>query len=668
MKPTRTSLGQSLIELIITISLLAILLPVLGYGFIVARDGKVQQQQRLKATALMKEAIEAVRSVRSQGWNDFAVNGDYHAVISGNSWSLVAEPAEINGFNQLINISDAYRNEITEELVNSPGKADPSTKKITVTISWNIPQPSSVSSILYMTRLENDSLVYTTRQDYEPGILTNTSVADTPDTAIENDGEVVLAAGGGGGNWCIPSKSIVEADLPKQGVANAITAIEGSVFTGTGENASGVSFAKVSLTTEEDPPQATLNSTFDGFKTNAVFGEEEYAYLTTDSNGSQVVIIDLNQYSDPPTNMKYKQVGAINLGTGSVQGQSIYVKNNTAYITASNGRFFIYDITNHASPIAKNGAGLLLDGIGRKVLVAGDYAYISIGSTSNQLNIVNVSDPANPTIVGRLNLGTGQSGIDVYVDTSNSNPGRAYLATNWVTGISNFYIVNVSNKSAPSVSGLSGYNTSGMEPTGLTVVDGNRAIIVGSGGTNQYQVVDISNESDSLSLCGGLQYATGIKGVSSVLQSNGYAYSYIITSDANAELKIILGGAGGLFITGGTFTSEPYTNDTETSFNRFTASVNTPVDTELKLQVSVANKVNDSCDHDQYTYIGPDKDNPFDSFFIPVDGLVTGAVPYRQIDPYYINPGQCFRYKTHFSSSDNTKSPSLYDITINYSP
>lgn len=668
MKPTKTKLGQSLIELIITISLLAILLPVLGYGFIVARDGKVQQQQRLKATALMKEAVEAVRSVRSQGWNDFAVNGDYHAVVSVNSWDLATGGAEINGFNQLINISDAYRDENTEQLVNSPGKADPSTKKITVTISWSIPQPSSVSAILYMTRLENDSLVYTTRQDFESGILTNASVADTPDTTIVNDAEVVLAAGGGGGNWCIPSKSIVEVDLPKQGVANAISAIEGSVFTGTGENASGVSFAKVSLTTEDDPPQATLNSTFDGYKTNAVFGENDYAYLTTDTNGSQVVIIDLNQYSDPPTNSKYKQVGSINLGTGSVQGQSIYVKNNTAYVTASNGKFYIYDITNHASPIAKNGDGLLLDGVGRKVLVAGSYAYIATSSTTNQLNIVNVSDPTNPSIVGRLNLGTGQSGIDVYVDVSDSNPGRAYLVTNWVTGINNFYIVNISTKSSPSISGLGSYSTSGMTPTGVTVVDGNRAIIVGSGGTNQYQVVDISDESGSLTLCGSLQYATGIKGVSSVLQSNGYAYSYIITSDANAELKVILGGAGGLFILGGTYTSEAYSNETDTSFNRFSASIDNPTDTEIKLQVSVSNKVNDTCDHDQYTYIGPDRDNPLDSYFMPTDGLITGAVPYRQIDPYYKNPGQCFRYKAYFTTSDNTKSPRLYDITINYSP
>jgi len=88
-----------------------------------------------------------------------------------------------------------------------------------------------------------------------------------------------------------------------------------------------------------------------------------------------------------------------------------------------------------------------------------------------------------------------------------------------------------------------GYNTSGMSPTGITAVTGNKAIIVGTGGTNQYQVIRISDETNPI-LCGALQYSTGINGIAAVLQSNGYAYSYIITGDTDAELKIILGGAG----------------------------------------------------------------------------------------------------------------------------
>lgn len=668
MIPTKNRIGQSIIELLLVMSLLAVLLPVLGYGFIVSRDGKAMQQQRIRGTALLKETAEAVKNVHDKGWNQFAINGTFHHEVSGSSWILTPGSSSANGFTETITISDVTRDLVTEEITLGTGKTDPSTKKVNVTVSWTAPRSSSVSSTFYVTRLDNISKVYTTRADFEVGTLDNTFVVDTTGGSVPNDAEVVLGAGGGGGNWCDPSKSITQVDLPKQGVANAITAIEGSVFTGTGENASGVSFAKVNLTTNQEPPVANLEATFDGYKTNSVFGEENYAYLTTDTNGSQGVIMDMNQYSDPPNNTKYLQVGSLDLGTGSVHGQSIYVANNIAYITATNNKLYIYDISNKSSPVLRNSGGLTLDGVGKKVLVTGGYAYIATTSTTNQLDIVNVSNPSSPSVVGRLNAGNGKAGVDVYVNTSNSNPERVYLVTSYVAGQNNFFIVNVSNKSSPSISGLSSYSTAGMNPTGVTVVTGNRAIIVGTGGTNQYQVIDISNEAGTLNMCASLQYGSGIQGVSSVLQSNGYAYSYIVTGDANAELKIILGGAGGQYSSSGTYTSEAFDPGSETAFNRFTATANTPAQTNIQLQMGVADPVNNSCNHENYTYIGPDRNDPTGSFFTPTNGVISGPVPYLEASPYYGNPGQCFRYRAYLSSQDSTKTPSLYDFTLNYSP
>ncbi|MFH0979378.1 MAG: hypothetical protein V1803_00285, partial [Candidatus Roizmanbacteria bacterium] len=92
--------GQTILELIIVMSLLAILLPVLLVGFTSSRSGKAQQQQRLQATALLKEVEEAVRTVRESGWNNIPANGNYYAQPSGSTWSLipVSPPgANING-------------------------------------------------------------------------------------------------------------------------------------------------------------------------------------------------------------------------------------------------------------------------------------------------------------------------------------------------------------------------------------------------------------------------------------------------------------------------------------------------------------------------------------------------------------------------------------------
>ena len=70
------------------------------------------------------------------------------------------------------------------------------------------------------------------------------------------------------------------------------------------------------------------------------------------------------------------------------------------------------------------------------------------------------------------------------------------------------------------------YDTAGMDPKGVVVVTGNRAIIVGTGGTKQYQVINISNESSPTSCGDGLAIASGVNGVSAVLQSNAGHYLF----------------------------------------------------------------------------------------------------------------------------------------------
>jgi len=660
----RKETGQSLIEIILVMGLSAIIFPALLTGLISSREGKAQQAQRTQAVYLLNETIDTVRSVRERGWAGFAVNGTFHPVESGPIWTLSAGEDTVNGFTRRIIISDVNRDpQAIGPIVTIGGVLDPSSKKVEVTISWETPRTSSVTNTLYMTRyLDNDGIVQTTVADFSSGTLVNTAIPNPPIT----DGEVILGAGGGGGDWCNPSKSIAEVDLPKSGVANAIMAIEGTVFAGTGDNASGVSFAKVPLV--GDPPtSATVAATFDGYKTNTVFGEANYAYLGTDNNFKEVVIMDLTQFSDPPTNSKYKEIGSINV-PGNSNGDGIYVLSNKAYVLAGT-KLYIFDITTRsgAHSTELNTGGLSLSGTGKKVLVAvssdGEtYAYIATSSTSNQFQIVKVTNASSPVVVGQITLGTSQSGVDVYVNTQNLTLDRAYFATSYSSGKSDFFIVNISTKTNPTIVG-NGYNTNGMSPKGITVVTGNKAVIVGTGGTNQYQVITISNETNPTS-CASLQYSTGVYGVASVLQSNGYAYSYIITGDSAAELKIILGGAGGgsSYASAGTFTSSIIDAGHTVSFNRFDPVFLQPSQTTIGFQVAVAEAVGESCTDAIYKFIGPGFTDA------PTDVFATGsAIPLLNSGSYR-NPGRCFKYKTYFTSTDSTQTPELDSFTINYSP
>lgn len=89
--------GVLLLELLLLIGLMGLLLPVLLYGLMISRDGKPQQEQRMKAISLIKETQTAVRNIRDTSWSSFAVVGIYHPVISDNKWTLVAGEDVIKG-------------------------------------------------------------------------------------------------------------------------------------------------------------------------------------------------------------------------------------------------------------------------------------------------------------------------------------------------------------------------------------------------------------------------------------------------------------------------------------------------------------------------------------------------------------------------------------------
>lgn len=673
MKNFHFQIGQSLIELLIVIGLTAIILPALLTGIISSREGKVQQNQRLQAIALLNETIEAVRSVRERGWsyiNSISIGIPYHTEVSSPTWSLVTgEYTDPAGFKTTVIINNVNRGVCPGvecgKIVAVGGVLDPSSRKLVVTISWLLPYISSVTETLYITRyLDNDAHIDTTTQDFTDGAIHTGTVTRNPPEA---NGEVILGSGGGGGNWCDPNPSIAEQDLPNSGVANAVTATEGSdgnviAFAGTGENSSGVSFAKVEIVGDVPSISSSIPATFNGYKTNSgVFGEDNFAYLGTDNNQKEIVIMSLTQYSDPPTNSKYLKVGEINL-PGNVNGSSVFVANNKAYILSSDNKFYIYNLSSdRTTATLQNSGGLTISGAGKKVLVVGNYAYVATSATSNQFQIIDISNASVPVIVGQRTLGSSQFGVDVYVNTASSNPDRAYFVTSSSSG-PEFFVIDISSKSNPTIIGA-GYDTNGMSPTGVTVVTGNRAIVVGTGGTLQYQVLNITNETNPVACGPGLSYSAGINGVASVLKSTGYAYSYIITGDANAELKIILGGAGGgLFASAGNFVSDIVDAFIPTMFNRFDVTFIQPSDTSIGLQVAVADPGVGDCDSATYTFIGPGLTSDVSDLFTtgsPVPILSSG---------FYQNPGQCFRYKVYFSSNDTNKTPELRDFTLNYSP
>lgn len=687
--------GQSLVELLFAIAFAGIVLPALLTAFVSSREGKAQQQQRIDAVALMKEGEEAVRVVRERGWIPFAVDGTYHPVASASSWTLSPGVETVNGYIRRVDISSVYRESASGAIVTSGGVLDVSTKKVVASVSWTTPNPSSASATMYVTRyLDNLAYTETTAAQFNLGIKTLTNVTNT------SGGEIVLGTNTKG-QWCSPQLSIASVGLPDK--PNALFATEGNIYVATGQttNASQVSFAHV-LVTNTDPPTSSVHGLIKGFKTTSVFGEPAYGYITTTSDTKEVVIINLNLYDDAPNKILHQE-GWFNTTTNTnsadtADGNSVFVmkdaNNQDRGYVAAGKYLYVFDLSSKTGsrprvgtriqfvPGANTGTAGQIYG---RVISGHTYIFIAIvGNTPEEIKIADVTNPNNINqwkIVGGLNIEPNgcsslESGKAVYVNPEGT---RAYISSTNDAHFKEFFVVDTTNKTSPILlGGLAsnppctnggGYEASGMDPTQSAIAAGqtNRAILVGTDATGdsinsvEYQVLDLTNEGHP-TYCGGLQFDQGVYGVAAVKEADGDAYTYIITGDTNAELKIIQGGPDGIYLDSGTFESAILDVGYDTVFNRLSATTTMPALTDIKFQIALANAVSGSCSGASYNYVGPDGTA---STYFSSSG---GTIPQNSDGNGYENPGRCMRYKAFLSTTDYNATPVVNDVSVNYSP
>jgi type II secretory pathway pseudopilin PulG len=622
--------GSYLIELLITIGLAAVLLPALLVGFTASRGGRAQMEQRQKAIALAKEGSEIARVVREKDWETFGINGTYHPTILGSNWKFTAGPETTSaGFVRSITLSDVYR-DTNGYITTTGGSIDPSTKKITTTVSWTTPKAGSVTTTTYLTRTANQTYTETTTADFQAGSYPHTIAVQT--------GDVILGPAGGGGDWCAPNVSINALDLPGQGITTAVSATYKHAYTTTGGNASGNSMDSVNIT---DPasgsPVATNGGSYNNYKTYGLYADPNSTrvYLTSDHPGITVDVVD---------GISKNQINTFN-NSGGERGVSVFVSGTVGYVTAGN-KLYTFDTTK--SPMKELGK-ITLDGTGNRVLVVGQYAYIATSSTTNQLDIVNISDPKNMTITKRVSLGNGAAGVDVSVDNAGT---VAYIVTANASPKADFFVVSL-----PDGTITGSYNTGSMNPKGVAYIPGGRAIIVGSGG-EQYQVLNTT--SNTPVHCGGLTNpngSTSVNAVTYLTEPDGDVYSYILTNDANKEFQMIAGGpggAGGTYAPEGIYTSRTFDTGHSVAFNNFSVSENKPSGTEITYKIALKPGISGSCMSVSFT----------SGDFVPFN---PGPLPLSTIGSGYTNPGQCLKYQAILSTTDTNQTPVLHEITFNYS-
>lgn len=638
---TKQKSGSLLVEVLIVMALMGLLLPALIGAVVTTKEGQVQREKRTQATGLLREAEEAVRVVREHDWQTFATNGTFHPVVNGSAWELASGPETINGLTRSILIESVNRNSSGTIASGSGTIVDPSTKKITVTVSWTQPTTGQIQSVQYLTRyLDNLSMTETTEADFTPGTTSGTAV-------VNNAGGEVELGSGGKGNWCKPNDYIqAEFDLPLSARSKVVKAIQGKAFSGT--DATGGTFTQLNIS-QDDPPQVSIANTISGYDTNDIFIDDHYAYIATNDVSKDVVIIDMNTNTE---------VGYFNDDFWWGTAQGVFVKGNVGYVTIG-PNLHTFDLST------KTGSRPQLDEIslspywwfpatGYRLKVVGNYAYVALDFGAAELQLINVTNPSNLSRVGSADVNS-ERGKDVAVNETGT---RAYLLTDLSGSKRELFVINTQNKTG-SLPKVGEYDSNGMNPNGLALVTENKLILVGTGG-EEYQVVDISNENNP-SRCGGLNLDNGVYGVSGVLESDGEAFSYIVTKDPTAEFKVIEGGAGDSFSTDGTFISKALSTTYPTAFNYIMSNFTIPNQTTANYQVAVADPVSGSCNTANYVFVGP---NGTSGDFYASES----AIPLDDDGVGFENPGQCFKYKVYLHTDDSSSTPVLNSMTVNYSP
>jgi len=201
--------------------------------------------------------------------------------------------------------------------------------------------------------------------------------------------------------------------------------------------------------------------------------------------------------------------------TGTTNGYRVATQGNYAYLirnVSAATNLFIINISNPAAPTLAG--SLTLANTPTNIYVSGNYAYVSNSSTAGELQIVNVSNPAAPSLTSTYNAsGTAGGGLSVFVSGN-----YAYLGRAANSGSGELTIVNVSNPASPTLAG--GYNNN-IAMNGVEV-SGNYAYLATSSGSAEMLVLNVSNP--ALPTLAGTFNATGTTAAAGVAVSGTKAF------------------------------------------------------------------------------------------------------------------------------------------------
>lgn len=131
--------GIVLTEVVVVVSILLLIITSLIFANVTYLKTSSYILKSTEATFLAQEGIEAVKYIRSSGWENITglSTGDKHylSYATTTGWSATSTPEFVGVFSRSFSLEKGYRD--SDQDIATSGTEDPNTRKLTVSVVWN---------------------------------------------------------------------------------------------------------------------------------------------------------------------------------------------------------------------------------------------------------------------------------------------------------------------------------------------------------------------------------------------------------------------------------------------------------------------------------------------------------------------------------------------------
>lgn len=153
-KYKKAQLGFSVVEIILAAAIFLIFSSGAIFLILQGLDSNRLAEEETIAHQYATEGIEAVRSIRNQNYSSVANTAAIGIVRNGSGlWELSGTNNTFGKYTRVLSIESVGRDG-SDTIMSSGGTPDPSTKKVTATVTWNV-TPSRTNSVVLTTYLTN---------------------------------------------------------------------------------------------------------------------------------------------------------------------------------------------------------------------------------------------------------------------------------------------------------------------------------------------------------------------------------------------------------------------------------------------------------------------------------------------------------------------------------